>query len=497
MPLRLLIGGALCTVALSACSGAHGVYPGDAVISPDRGAPAFTVAVLAADDLVAIDATVLVDGSEATLVEGAPVIIWQGTPVDLDVSAPGFEPWTFLVEQYPDNGIVEFRLEPVVLTGVVTTNDGRPLPGVSVALGSAQDQTDNEGRYALDRAVAGTIELERPAWEPSSFTWDGAIAQYDMSMEPRVIHAIRASPEDLLDADRWETILSLTDVTGINAVVVDLKTENGTVVHPTEVERANAIGAVSPYFNARDVVASADGRSLYLIGRVGVFQDDFLAAAEPDHAVTTEDGSLWRSGNGFAWLDPSDPSSYEYSIALAEEACRLGFDEIQFDYVSFPFGGDVSTAVFDAEYNQEVRVASIASFLSRAYAVLHPMKCVVSSTLLGIVLESGTDEGVGQQPGTMSRIVDVLAPTLYSTNYGRGWKGFEDPNEHAAEIVDTALAGGRAKLDGHGYLRPWLQTWTISVGDQRAVQSVVSDAGHGWMLWSNNASYSADALPPR
>lgn len=497
MPLRLLIGGALCAVTLSSCSGAHGVHPGDAVVSPDRGAPAFTVVVLAADDLVAIDATVLVDGSEPTLVDGAPVISWQGTPVDLDVSASGFEPWTFLVEQYPDNGIVEFRLEPIVLNGVVTTNDGRPLPGVSVALGDAQDQTDNEGRYALDRAVAGTIELERPAWEPASFAWDGGIAQYDMSMNPRVIHAIRASPEDVLDASRWETILSLTDVTGINGLVVDLKTENGTVVHPTEVERANAIGAVSPYFDARDVVAAADRRSLHLIGRVGVFQDDFLAAAEPDHAVTTEAGSLWRSANGFAWLDPSDPSSYEYSIALAEEACRLGFDEIQFDYVSFPFGGDVSTAVFDAEYNQEVRVASIASFLSRAYAVLHPMRCAVSSTLLGIVLESGTDEGVGQRPGTMSRIVDVLAPTLYSTNYGQGWKGFDDPNEHAAEIVDTALAGGRAKLDGHGYLRPWLQTWTISAGDQRAVQSVVSAAGHGWMLWSNNASYSADALPPR
>ncbi|HSJ70782.1 MAG TPA: carboxypeptidase-like regulatory domain-containing protein, partial [Acidimicrobiia bacterium] len=216
MPLRLLIGGALCTVALSACSGALGVHPGDAVVSPDRGAPAFTVVVLAADDLVAIDATVLVDGSEASLVDGAPLISWQGAPVELDVSAPGFEPWRFLVEQYPDNGTVEFRLEPVVLSGVVTTNDGRPLPGVSVALGDVQDQTDNEGRYALDRAVAGTIELERPAWEPASFTWDGAIAEYDVSMDPLVIHAIRASPEDVLDADRWETILSLTDVTGIN-----------------------------------------------------------------------------------------------------------------------------------------------------------------------------------------------------------------------------------------------------------------------------------------
>nr|MDJ0791911.1 putative glycoside hydrolase [Acidimicrobiia bacterium] len=241
--------------------------------------------------------------------------------------------------------------------------------------------------------------------------------------------------------------------------------------------------------------AEAKDHDLYLIGRIGVFQDDFYAAEFPDAAVVTETGALWRSSNGYAWLDPSDPTSYDYAISLAEEACRLGFDEIQFDHVSYPFGGDVGTAVFDGEYNQEVRVASIASFLDQAYAVLHPKGCTVSTTILGIVLESSADEGVGQRPGTLSRVVDVLAPTLYTTNYGAGWKGFEDPNAHAVEIVDTALAGGNGKLDGYGYLRPWLQTWTISTADQRAVQSSVTDDGMGWQLWSNNANYSADALP--
>jgi hypothetical protein len=95
----------------------------------------------------------------------------------------------------------------------------------------------------------------------------------------------------------------------------------------------------------------------------------------------------------------------------------------------------------------------------------------------------------------MSRIVDVLSPTLYSTNYPSGWGTFEDPNEHATEIVDTALRGGSGKLDGYAYLRPWLQTWTISKVDQRSVQRLVSDEGMGWMLWSNTANYTRDALP--
>lgn len=496
MPVIRIIALAVLALAAAACTGPIGVQPGDAVVSPDVGAPEFSVVVLAADDLVAIDALVTADGVPVREVEGELHLSWQNTPVTLDVAADGFQPWTFTVEEYPESGTIEFRLEPVVLSGIVTTDTGRPLPGVEVRLGTARDTTDNEGRYALERAVAGTIELERPAWEPATFPWDGAVSQYDMAMEPREILALRAASDDVLDPDRWETILSLAEVTGVNGLVVDLKTEDGTVVYASEVELANAIGAVSAIVDPRSVVSSARDRDLYLIGRIGVFQDDFLAAAEPEAAVLTADGSLWRSNNGFAWLDPTDPASHDYAISLAEEACRLGFDEIQFDYVSFPFGGDVSTAVFDEAYNQEVRVASIASFLDRAYSVLHP-RCAVGVTILGIVLESTADEGVGQRPGTMSRIVDVLSPTLYSTNYGPGWKGFEDPNDHAVEIVDTALDGGRARLDGHGYLRPWLQTWTISRADQRAVQSVVSEAGHGWMLWSNNTSYSADALPPR
>jgi len=484
------------TLVASSCTAGIGVQPGDAVVPPELGDPTFEVRVIAAYDLGALDATVKIDGESVVSTQGGyPTITWTKTPVQVEATADGFQPYTFIVEEFPETARIDVRLEPIVLSGRVTSETGRPLPGVSVALGGAIDQTDNEGRYNLERAEPGTIRLSRPAWLPTEFSWDGSFDQYDMSMLSRVIKAIRIAPEDLLDESQWQSLLSLAENTGVNGLVVDLKTEDGTVVYRTDVPAANSIGAVSSYFELPDVVRAAHDRDLYLIGRIGVFQDDFLAANQPENAVLREDGSLWRSSNGFAWLDPSDPVSYEYAIALAEGACLGGFDEIQFDYVSYPFGGDVSSAVFDGEYNQEVRVASINAFLTRAYAVLHPIGCTVSTTVLGIVLESSADEGVGQRPGSMSRIVDVLSPTLYSTNYGTGWKNFENPDDHAVEIVDTALRGGAKKLDGFGYIRPWLQTWTISKSDQRAVQRVVGDEGMGWMLWSNTANYTRDALP--
>ncbi|MEN8041987.1 MAG: putative glycoside hydrolase [Actinomycetota bacterium] len=482
---------------LSSCTGSLGVQPGDAVVPPEMGAPTFEVVVIAADDLGVLDAEISVDGTQIGAIAGEHVVVtWEKTPLTVEAAAEGFHAYTSTVSQFPEGGRIEFRLEPVVLQGRVTSMTGRPLPGVRVALGGSFDTTDNEGGYSVERARPGTISLTRPAWESAEYAWDGVNDRYDMSMAPTVVRAIRASAEDLLDADQSRRLLSLADTTGVNGLVVDLKTEDGTVVYPTKVATASTIGAVRSYFSLSEITSAADEHDLYLIGRIGVFQDNFLAAAQPDHAVLNEDGTLWRSNNGFAWLDPSDPASYEYSISLGEEACLAGFDEVQFDYVSYPVGGAVSKAVFDAEYIQEVRVASINAFLTRAYSVLNPMGCTVSSTVLGIVLESKKDEGVGQLPGSMSRIVDVLSPTLYSTNYPPPWMGFDNPNDHAVEVVGSALRGGVGKLEGHGYYRPWLQTWTISKSDQRSVQKVAEEADMGWMLWSNTANYSTEALPP-
>ena len=489
---------AVLSIAVSSCAGALSIAPGDAVVPPELGAPTIAITVLAADDLGPLAATVLADGAEVLgSGQGEPVVAWEGEPIDVVVSADGFRPAEVTIDEYPDAGRKEVRLEPVVLSGRVTTDSGRPLPGAGVGRGAVRDTTDIEGRYSLERATPGRISLSRSAWEPLEVEWDGAVDELDLSMSPRIVRALRVSPDDVLDPERWKAILDLGDTTGINGLVVDLKTENGTVVYLSQVVTANTIGAVNSYFNAADVVAQGHERGLYMIARIGVFQDDFYAAAEPDRAVRTRDGNLWKTRNGRAWLDPSDPAAYEYSIAIADEACRLGFDEVQFDYVSYPLGGDVSTAVFDGDYNQEVRVASIDAFLTRAYSVLHPVGCTVSTTLLGIVLESSADEGVGQRPSTLSRIVDVLSPTLYSTNYGSGWKGYDDPNAFAQDIVMTALAAGQAKADGSAYFRPWLQTWAIDDAQQRAIQSGVSEMGMGWLLWSNESNYSRAALPPR
>ena len=464
---------------------------------PEVGPPTIVVVVLAGDDLSTIEAEIDVDGA-AVIVndEGESAFVWPQNATAVEASAPGFEPQRLDLEEPPRDDRIELRLEPIVLSGRVSTHRGVALPGVDVRLGSGQDTTNDDGRFEIVRAEPGDLQLSRPAWADSIVGWDGAETEIDTTMEPIEVHGIRVGAA-AGDPEHWRELLSLADSSGVNAFVVDIKDEYGTVFHDTTVERAQEASAVTLQYVLPDVVADMDEHGLYKIARVVAFQDTPLATIDPDHAVLTEgSGDLWTTRNGDAWMDPTDPVSYEYPVALAKEACDAGFDEIQFDFASFPFGGDVSTAVFDDDYTEEVRVGSILAFLKRAYTVLHP-QCAVGANVLGITLESGTDEGVGQRPGLLSRSIDVLSPMLYSTNYGSGWKGFSNPNEHAVEIVDSALVSGNTRLEGFAYYRPWIQTWAVSELTSRGIQLRADDRANGWMLWSNSASYPSGLLPPQ
>jgi hypothetical protein len=483
-------------VAVASCSGSIVGDPAG-VTGAELGPPELQVVVLAGDDLSVIPASVSIDGVRVPVSNGLAVVAWPERSIEIGVTAPGFRSWTQELTTYPDAGRIEFRLDPVVLSGRVTTPDGLSLPDAVVVLGSRENRTDEEGYFRIERAAPGEIVITRPAWQETRVPWDGATEGIDLTMEPLRVRALRVSAEAAGDAARWNEVLSLADISAIDAVVVDVKDETGTVGHDTEVEKAHQIGAAKVWYDIDDVVADMREHGLYSIARIVTFQDTPLATAEPEHAVAREDGGPWESDAGHRWLDPSDPASYEYALDLAEEACRSGFDEVQFDYVSYPFGGPVSDATFDAEYTEEVRVASISAFLDRAYRSLSALDCAVGASILAITLESHTDEGVGQRPGAMSRTIDVLSPMLYTTNYGAGWKGLADPNAHAVEVVEGALGTGVRKLEGFGYYRPWLQTWTISEADVRDVQRSVEAFGVGWMLWSTSSSYSASVLPTR
>jgi hypothetical protein len=500
--------GLLIALTLGACAGPTGITGGESVRVLEPPAPMLTIAVVAADDSTALPATLTVFGEEMETDEtGHLTVEWPEPEEALTVaaSAPGFSEGTAAVLDLPEEGSLTLALDPIVLTGQVVSSDGKALPGTDVKLGRVEVRTDEAGSFEINRAVPGDIELKRPAWEPAVVTWDGAETEVELTLEPRMIRALRVSGDKAGDREVWKSLLELADRTAVNAFVVDTKAEGGTVFHDTDVSLAHEIGAVRLFYDLDKILQDMDDHGLYKITRIVTFQDNFLAKERPEiAALDKETGEPWKNNKGIRWLDPTDRDSWKYPLALAEEACRRGFDEIQFDYIRFPSDGPISKLQFDdlstenyySEETQQARIETIAAFLEEAHSRLNPMGCAVAADIFAITLESRSDEGIGQSPRVFSNYIDVLSPMIYTYTYGSGWAGCEDPNECAELIVERALDAGIPKLEGFSVYRPWLQRAFIPAEEILAIQQLAEERDMGWMLWSANTVFDASFLPP-
>ena len=146
----------------------------------------------------------------------------------------------------------------------------------------------------------------------------------------------------------------------------DTKQEDGKVLYDTGVEEAHDIGAVAATYDPDERISQAREHGLYVITRIVAFNDPFRASAVPGQRLTED------------WTDPTNRDSWEYPLALAVEACELGFDEIQFDYVRFP-SGVVGESSGQLNLSEDERVAAISAFLEEAKSRITPMGCVMSA----------------------------------------------------------------------------------------------------------------------
>src|SRR5690606_37323490 len=89
--------------------------------------------------------------------------------------------------------------------------------------------------------------------------------------------------------------------------------------------------------NPTALLKTLEEKQIYPIARIVVFKDTVLANKRPD--VSFKAGSkIWKNRNGEAFVNPFLKEVWDYNIGIAIEAAKLGFQEIQFDYVRFPEG---------------------------------------------------------------------------------------------------------------------------------------------------------------
>jgi hypothetical protein len=477
---------------------------GETPAPPPPPPPSIAVAVVDDAGTALVGADVTFDATVArTDSAGLASTVWGDEPIAVTAAFPGFHEAVTSLEVFSDDPMV-IPLQPVVINGRVATSDGAGLAGVTVQLGDIEAVTGAAGSFRLERVVPGEVTAQRPAWMPSSTSWDGTSDSLEITLEPRTVKALHITGWVPQNTEAWNELLDLAESTEINSLVVDLKDESGRVYYPSEVALAGEVGATREFYQLPDIVEELNERDLYMIGRLVTFQDPVAARARTDLAIQNQDGTPFEK-NGQFFLDPTDPNARRYALDLALEACSAGVDEIQFDYVRFPDGfGD--SVVFDGgsaylgAYNDPeagtARVGVISSFLQEARDLLNPQGCAVSADVFAIILSVPDDQGIGQRPEEISRAVDAISPMIYPDHYSDGSFGYDKPFDYPGEVIDAALAAGVPRLGDTAIMRPWLADYYYGPDEVRAEIDAAEGYGIGWMLWNANSNHTAGALNP-
>jgi hypothetical protein len=367
------------------------------------------------------------------------------------------------------------------LLGKVVDNEGGPVPRAQVAVGENVAFTAADGWFDL-MTSPGQLTVDKPAWIATEGTWDGSPAFTEWAIQPRKIRALRVGAEAAGSDENFAAMLALADETAINAFVFDTKQEGGKVFYETAVQDAHDSGAVVNVYDPAERIAQAKEHGLYTITRIVTFEDGYRAAFRPEQAY---DGK---------WINPTVPESWEYPLALAEEACRLGFDEIQFDYVRFP-SEEAAQISGQLEMTEEQRTSTIGGFLEAAKERVHAAGCAVSADVFAIVVSAQNDQGIGQRPEELTRHLDAFSPMVYPSHYSPGWLGFDDPNEHPYDVTEDAILDAKERLEPGVVLRPWLQAFWWTNDQIRTSIQAAEDNGVGWILWNAVSNFDRAALP--
>ena len=287
-----------------------------------------------------------------------------------------------------------------------------------------------------------------------------------------------------------EKILTNTDV---NTLVIDVKTDNGHILFDTEIDEVIYLNNERVKFTNNDLQELREIKDIYLVGRLVVFQDPLFAKVFPDEAVFDSRLNKPYSQNGQFFLDPSSKKVQDYIINIAIESCRLGFDEIQYDYIRYP-DSNSKFMQFDTKNDFENRVNNINSFLSRSRQLLHNEGCLLSADTFGFILTNKQDGGIGQNLETIVENVDFISPMVYPSHYTNGSFGYQNPNKHPYEVITAALTDALDRGVDKDKIRPFLQGFWHSNEDIRNNIKAASDLEMDWLIWNILSVYELDSF---
>ena len=326
------------------------------------------------------------------------------------------------------------------------------------------------------------------------------VAPIDVAKEFPYVRALYVNRWAAQSTKRMRQIIQIADETEINGLVIDMKDEFGLNYHPSNPNWARNAGNAGVVRNLPALLDTLRAHHILPIARIVVFKDSVTARVHPEWTIRQKDGSVWRDKKGLAWVNPYHHELWQYNIGIAEELAKMGFGEIQFDYIRFPEPyPSLPTQVFP-EQNGVAKPDVLANFLKNANARLDSVGARTTADIFGLVTTVGGPLEVGQWWEKLAPVTDVLLPMVYPSHYPSGSFGIKRPNAEPYEIVKTALTRAHERnaklgITEIGHVRPYLQAFSLGAphyGPEQilAQKKATYDSGFdGWVLWSPGSKY--------
>ena len=298
---------------------------------------------------------------------------------------------------------------------------------------------------------------------------------------------------------RMAKLLAEADSTEINAFVIDMKDEFGLnykTQNPTFAKNAGTAGTA----RVEALLDTLEAHHIFPIARIVVFKDSVTARVHPDWTIRKTDGSIWRDKKGIAWVNPYHQELWEYNIGVAEELAKLGFGEIQFDYIRFPEPYPSLPKQVFPQSNGVSKQDALAAYLKEAKERLNKLGVHSTADIFGLVTTVQGALEVGQEWEKISPNVDAVLPMVYPSHYPHGSLGVANPNASPYDIIYKAITRARERDQKLGitepeHVRPWLQAFTLGKPEYGPTQlaaekKAVYDSGYdGWVMWNPGSIY--------
>jgi hypothetical protein len=289
----------------------------------------------------------------------------------------------------------------------------------------------------------------------------------------------------------------------VNAVTIDIKEYQGEVYIPGVPVTQEVHSYVSAMPDLEKWLAELKKQGIYTIARQVVFKDNIMPRKLHNAGVHTQQGELWFDRHHVSWADPYNKEARRYNLLIALQAAKLGFDEVQFDYIRFPTDGNLKMIHYDKPHDPKSACGALVEFLNEAAQLLHPMGTKISIDVFGLTTSDTGGMGIGQMIVPMTQKADYVCPMVYPSHYAKGEYGIPVPNSEPYKTVRHGLRDAIKVLgpEEARKLRPYLQDFSLGVhyGKKEVLAQIQAAAELGildWSLWNPRCVYTLSALTP-